>query len=64
MHEEIAAIQQTISLDEMWLGMNPPGADGYQEVLEELLALQTALVDLWAQAASLETAVRELSFDR
>jgi hypothetical protein len=59
--EEITAIQQTISLDEIWLRMNTPVADEYQDIVEELLALQTYLVELWGQAASLERAVRELT---
>ena len=57
-------IQQYISYDETWLDRNAPTTAGYQETLEELLALQSYVAELHAQFACLDEVALELALER
>jgi hypothetical protein len=62
--EQITAIQRQISQDEIWLKMALPATQGYQETVEELLALQGYVAELYAQAACLDAVALELMLER
>lgn len=62
--EHMAEIQQLISSDETWLMMNTPAVPGYQETLEEHLALQAYVAELRSQATSLDDVMLELTLER
>ncbi len=59
--EQLAAIQQHITIDDRWLRMNQPKTVGYPETVEELLGLQTYLADLYAQVVALQQAADQLA---
>jgi predicted nucleic acid-binding Zn-ribbon protein len=62
--EHIREIQQQISHDETWLERSAPATAGYQETLEELLALQPYVDELHAQVACLDEVALELVLER
>ena len=62
--EHMAEIQQLISSDETWLMINTPATSGYQETLEECLALQAYEAELCSQASSLDDVILELTLEQ
>jgi hypothetical protein len=62
--EQIAAAQQQMSMADRWLKINQPATAGYQETLEEWLALQSYVAELHAQAACLDEVALELALER
>ncbi len=62
--EHITAIQKQILRNETWLTMNHPTTVDYQEILEELLALENYVGELQAQASCLNEVALELMLAR
>ena len=62
--EYIIEIQQHLSQDETWLTMNTPTTPEYQEMLQELLALQAYVAELRSQAASLDDVTLDLTLEQ
>ncbi len=62
--EQISEIQQHISNNETWLTMNAPATADYQQMLEEVFALQAYVEELRAQLACLDDVVLELTRER
>ncbi len=62
--EQIVALQQRLHDDEIWLELNTPATTGYQEAWEEVLALPAYIVELHAQAMSLDGVLLELTLER
>lgn len=63
-YEHIRAIDQDISIAETWLRMNNLDTVGFQETLEEMIALQAYAAELKAQAGSFEEVALELMLER
>jgi hypothetical protein len=62
--EDIAAVQQQMSQDDIWLNTHDSSTAGYQETLEEWLGLEAYLAELFAQAACLDEVALELKLQR
>ncbi len=59
--EQIVALQQRLHDDEICLKVNMPAPAGYQEVWEEVLALQAYIAELHAQAICLDDVFCQLN---
>ena len=63
LEEQIVEFRQRIRSGETWLYMNAPATVGYQQTLEEVLALETYVEDLQAQLVCLEEVLLKLTWE-
>ncbi len=64
LEEQIREFRQRIHTEETWLKRNIPATLGYQQTVEEVLALEAYVEDLQAQLACLDNVWLELSWER
>ncbi len=64
LEDQIREFQQRIHNEETWLKRNIPATMGYQQTVEEVLALEAYVEDLQAQLACLDEVLLELSWQR
>jgi predicted nucleic acid-binding Zn-ribbon protein len=62
--EQIMEFRQRIHQGETWLKNNAPTTIGYQQTVEEVLALQAYVEELQAQVACLDDVLLELTLER